>query len=98
LHHSNYVYVNAGRHQDETIRTIDESPGKIFLQSIVFELVFPMVQISKLYSLPHNPMQGDENSRQKAKIWFFSISWGHCVTSMHDKASLITYLCTQGGL
>src|SRR6218665_1859967 len=50
-------------------------------------------------------MQGDRNSRQKAKIWFFSIlwgffsiSWGHCVTSMHDKDSLITYLCTQGGL
>jgi len=43
-------------------------------------------------------MQGDENSHQKVKIWSFSISWGHCVTSMHDKASQITYLCTQSGL
>jgi len=50
-----------------------------------------MVQISTLYHLPHVPMQGDENCRQKAKIWFWSISVGHYVTSMHDKASLITY-------
>ena len=43
-------------------------------------------------------MQGYENSHQKVKILFFSISWGHCVTSVHDKASQITYLCTQSGL
>jgi len=27
-----------------------------------------------------------------------SISGGHNVTSVNDKASLITYLCTPGGL
>jgi len=41
------------------------------LQSIQFELFFPMEQISKLYNLPHMPMQGDENSRQKAKKFVF---------------------------
>jgi len=53
--------------------------------------------MSKLYHLPHMPMKGDQNSRQKAKIWFLSISGGHYVTSMQDKANLITYLYTQGG-
>src|SRR6218665_3551530 len=57
-----------------------------------------MVQISKLYHLPHMSMQGYENSRQKAKIWFLLISGGHNVTSTHDKASLITYLCPPGRL
>jgi len=28
----------------------------------------------------------------------FGFSQFHGVTSMHDKTSLITYLCTQGGL
>jgi len=40
----------------------------------------------------------DEKSRQKAKIWFLSISGGLYVTRMHDKVNLITYLYTQGGL
>ena len=44
------------------------------------------------------PMQGDENSRQNAKILILSISGGHYVTSMHDKANLIIYLYTQGGV
>ena len=35
---------------------------------------------------------------QKAKIWLLYISGGHYVASMHDKANLITYLYTQGGL
>jgi len=57
-----------------------------------------MVHISKLYHLPHIPIEGDENSCQRAKIWVLSILGGHYVKSMHDKASLITFLCTQGGL
>jgi len=48
-----------------------QSPEQLLLQSIVFELVFPMVEISELYHLPHKIMHGDKNSRQKAKIWFF---------------------------
>ena len=35
---------------------------------------------------------------KKVKIWFLSISIGHNITSTHDKATLIIYLYTQGGL
>ena len=57
-------------HHDETIRTIDESPEQLLLQLIAFELVFPMLQISKLYHLPHKPMQGDEIVVKRLKFGF----------------------------
>jgi len=35
---------------------------------------------------------------QNTKIVFLSISYDYNATSTHDKANLITYLCTQYGL
>src|SRR5678815_4604259 len=77
---------------------LQESQKQFFFFFIVFELLFSMVLISKLYHLFHMPIYGLENGRQNAKFWFFPISVGHNATGTHDKASLIAYLCTQCGL
>jgi len=62
------------------------------------ELLFLMTEIMQLYHLSHTPiLSGLEKDRQNAKV-FSPISDGYNVTSIHDKANLITYLCTKCGL
>src|SRR6218665_1668430 len=75
-----------------------KTPKQFLLHFIVFELLFPMVLISKLYHLSHRPISCIENGHQNTKMVFLSISDDYNVTSIHDKANLITYLCTQCGL
>src|SRR6218665_3514358 len=59
---------------------------------IVSELIFPITEIIQLYYLSHTPILYDlEKDRQNTKVCF-QISDGYNVTSIHDKANLITYL------
>ena len=79
----------------ENYTKVTRDPEQFLLQIkiIVSELFFLKTEIIQLYHLSHTPiLYGREKDRQKGKVFFLQISDGYNVTSIHDKANLITYL------
>ena|SRR6218665_1304041 len=75
---------------------IDFAIFQLDLLKLLFPIFIALSPIPQIH-IPPIP-QTIENGRQNTKNVFKSISDDYNAISAHDKANLITYLCTQCGL